>query len=219
MVSATGEQSEVAPRGPVGRKRAGGLALPVPPAGGPPLAAGLGFRLSRLTRTLRATWASELAAHELTPPEAAVLRAVADRPGCSLRALARTLGAEPMRAKRCVDELESRKLLASDHDGGARRSRALRLTPDGARLAATVSELVRHQEERLDGALGAPSRRALEAALAALEVHLDLPPAPTRPPEPSLATTGAPGPRPAAPAAAGAGSAPDQPSAPDKEAP
>ena len=181
------------------QQRVGAWAPVAPAASELRLEAGLGFRLARLTRIMRAAWAAELAEHALTPPQAAVLRAVADQPGCSLRALARLLGTEPMRAKRCVDDLEERQLLVSDHDGGARRSRALRLTPEGARLAATVTGLVRHQDARVEEVLGASRRRALEAALTALEDHLDLPPAPVPSPERATAT---PTPRPTPPGAA-----------------
>ncbi len=139
------------------------------------LEAGLGFRLSRLTRTLRAEWAGQLEELGLTPPQAAVLRALAGRPGCSLRALARLLGTEPMRAKRCVDELERRDLVQSAHRGGDRRPRSLQLTGAGEALAQRVDVLVQRQEGHLDAALGAERRGHLEAALAALETVLDLP--------------------------------------------
>lgn len=146
-----------------------------------PLESGLGFRLSRLTRTLRSEWARQLAEVGLTPPEAAVLRGIAGRPGCSLRALARILGAEPMTAKRCVDGLEGRVLLESAHRGEDRRPRALELTSEGRALAERVDALVRLQEERLGAVLGPDRRARLEEALGALETDLGLRPA-DRPP-------------------------------------
>ncbi len=155
------------------------------------LESGLGFRLSRLTRTLRADWARELDELGLTTPQAAVLRGVAGRPGCSLRSLARTLGAEPMRAKRCVDDLEGRGLLTSAHRGADRRPRVLDLTADGRALARRVDTLVRRQEQRLDKVLGPDRRARLEGALAALEAGLSLLPAARAP---ATAPTGEPGP-------------------------
>ena len=143
---------------------------------------GLGFRLSRLTRMLRAEWTRELARLDLTPPQAAVLRGVAGRPGCSLRALAGTLGAEPMTAKRCVDDLERRSLVQSAHRGADRRSRALELTSEGLALAARIDILVRAQERRLDAVLGPARRSRLEEALGALESDLGLPQVPATPP-------------------------------------
>lgn len=143
---------------------------------GPPIAlqAGIGFRLGRVARVLRADWAGRVAGLSLTPPEVAVLRGVAERPGGSLRSLARTLGTEPMKAKRCVDDLEARGLLESAHRGNDRRSRALTLTSEGRRLAEHLDGLVRHQEEQLAGVLGPALRARLEEALAALERELGL---------------------------------------------
>ena len=134
-----------------------------------PLDAGIAFRLGRLTRTWRAQWAEELAALELTPPQAAVLRGVANDPGCSLRGLARLLGADPMHAKRCADDLESRSLLRSAHRAADRRSRTLGLTPAGEALAARVDELARAREVRLATTLGPADRSRLHAIVTALE--------------------------------------------------
>ena len=135
---------------------------------------GLGFRLSRVTRSLRAAWAQQLAELTLTPPEAAVLRGVAGQPGCSLRSLARVLGAEPMTSKRYVDGLEARGLLDSTHRGDDRRSRGLELTPAGVRLAGRVDALVQIQERRITAALGDEGQRCLDRSLKALEELLGL---------------------------------------------
>lgn len=139
-----------------------------------PLEAGLGFRLSRLARALRAEWSAQLAELSLTPPQAAVLRGVAGFPGCSLRALARVLGAEPMTVKRCVDELEARGLLESAHRGEDRRPRGLELSPAGRRSAERIDTLVRQQEQELDAVLGPAARAGLDRGLATLERHLAL---------------------------------------------
>jgi len=168
------------------------VGLPMPPL----LESGLGFRLSRVTRTLRAGWARQLEELDLTPPQAAVVRGVAERPGGSLRALARTLGAETMRTKRCIDELERRGLVESAHGGGDRRPRAPELTAAGRELAARIDALVRLQERHLDEVLGAGRRAGLDAAITALEADLDLPPADRAPESPRtsgpVATTSGP---------------------------
>jgi len=156
------------------RLQSGPASPPDRPGDGLELESGLGFRLSRLTRTLRADWARQLEEVDLTPPQAAVLRGIAGRPGCSLRALARTLGAEPMRAKRCIDDLEHRGLVESAHRGGDRRPRALELTAAGRALARRVDTLVRLQELHLDVVLGPRRRGGLEEALSVLEADLGL---------------------------------------------
>ena len=137
-----------------------------------PLESGVGFRLSRLARSLRAQWAQELTVVGLTPPQAALLRAIAVRPGLSLRALARTLGTEPMRAKRCADDLEAAGLLRSAHRGDDRRPRQLSLSPKGLELAGRVDLLVRRQEARIERVLGQDLRPGLENALTTLERSL-----------------------------------------------
>ena len=125
---------------------------------------------------LRAEWAHELEGLGLTPPQAAVLRGVAERPGCSLRALARILGADPMKVKRCVDDLEGRGLLQSAHRGADRRPRALELTPESLALAARIDSLVRAREEHLAAVLGTDRLSGIESALGALESDLGLSP-------------------------------------------
>lgn len=128
----------------------------------------VGHRLSRLTRALHAQWSTALAPLGLAPPQAAVLRAVAEKPGCSLRSLARALGAEPMTVKRCVDELEKRGLLTSAHRGEDRRSRALALSAAGLSVTDRVAALARQEESRLAAVLGA-ARPELERLLELLE--------------------------------------------------
>jgi DNA-binding MarR family transcriptional regulator len=139
-----------------------------------PLEAGLGFRLARLARTLRSQWAGVLEPLELTTAQAAVLRAVAIQPGRSLRSLARTLATDPMNVKRCVDHLEQRGLLRSEHRGEDRRSRALRLTDSGERLAARVDALALEREQRLEQWLGDEHRSRLASTLGRLESRLNL---------------------------------------------
>ncbi len=135
---------------------------------------GLGFRIGRLARALRRDWADELSGSELSPPQAVVLRGVEASPGCSLRALARTLGSDPMNVKRCVDELEARGLVTSAHRATDRRSRTLTLTQAGCKVAADVGTLVERHESWLAAALGTDGRGALEAAVGRLEVLLGL---------------------------------------------
>lgn len=156
---------------------------------GLPLEAGLGFRIVRLARNLRASWGNELADLALTPPQAAVLRALAGQPGSSLRALARTLGADPMQVKRCVDELEDRRLVRSAHRGTDRRPRALALSPAGQALAAQVDLRALHQDQLISDALGPIRRRQLEGALAVMEDLLGIAPCALFPPTPSSTRT------------------------------
>lgn len=137
-----------------------------------PLEAGLGFRISRLARSLRSDWARQVGSLGLSPPHAAVLRGVADHPGCSLRALARVLGSDPMNVKHCADDLEDRGLLRSAHRSADRRPRQLELTDVGREVCEQVEALVREEESRLNAALGSEGRAGVEDALSKLEAML-----------------------------------------------
>lgn len=142
--------------------------------GAMPLQAGIGFRLSRVARELRRHWADDLSALGISPPQAAVLRGIAGSPGCSLRALARTLAVDPMNVKRYVDTLERRDLISSGSHAGSGRSRTLTVTEAGRSLALRVDQLVRDQEKWLDTRLDAEGRKDLERALEKLEDGLGL---------------------------------------------
>ncbi|NNN00773.1 MAG: winged helix-turn-helix transcriptional regulator [Acidimicrobiaceae bacterium] len=133
---------------------------------------GLGFRIGRLARTLRASWSGELTALGLTPPLAAVLRAVSDRPGISVRALSRTLGCDAMSAKRCADELESLGLIRSGRLEEDRRPRTLTTTPRGRTMVKRVAALVSVRETVFAEVLGETGRSNLAALIEQMEKAL-----------------------------------------------
>ncbi len=152
-----------------------------PDAASTPIAQGLGFRLSRVGRTLGRQWTEELADLDVVPGEAAILRGVAEHPGCALRALARLLATDAMSVKRCVDGLEERGLVASGHRASDRRSRTLSVTADGLALVATLNGRIRERERRLEGLLRDEDRAVLDRVLTGLERALAI--ETTRPPK------------------------------------
>jgi len=134
---------------------------------------GLGFRLDRVQRNLRAGWAAELATLGLTPPLAATLRGVRQHPGTCVRGLSRVLGADVMTVKRRVDALEARGLVRTTLRPDDRRLRCLEMTPAGRRLVRQVDERLRAREAVFDG-LTPGQLHALEEILTNLERRLDL---------------------------------------------
>lgn len=156
------------------REPAGDADLPPRSDPQPALEDGLGFRVGRLARALRRGWALDLSPLNLSPPQAAVLRGVTDRPGCSLRALARMLSADPMNVKHCVDELEGRGLIGSGRDPGDRRRRTLTATPAGLALARKVNALAGQQQSWFESTLGQSRWETLDAALTGLEGALGI---------------------------------------------
>ena len=139
-----------------------------------PLARGVGFRLSRISRTLRSQWASELADLSLSPPEAAVLRGLAEHPGSALRELARILASDPMSAKRCVDGLERRGLVVSGHRASDRRPRTLTVTDEGDTLVRELNRRMRSREHRLARLLTKDERTTFARVLSVFEDELDI---------------------------------------------
>lgn len=134
----------------------------------------VGFRLGRVARARRRAWSEEIETLELTPPQASALRGIVERPNQSLRALARTLGTDPMSAKRCVDDLESRGLVRSSSAPGDRRPRVLNVTEPGFNLAQEIDRRVRRQERLLRELLRPRDYETLVKVLGRLEEHLNI---------------------------------------------
>ncbi len=139
-----------------------------------PLARGVGFRLSRISRTLRSQWAEELADLAVNPPEAAVLRGLVEHPGSALRELARLLASDAMSVKRCVDGLERRGLVASGHRASDRRPRTLTVTDEGLTLVAELNRRMRERERRLARLLAPDERVVFDRVLGRFEHQLDI---------------------------------------------
>ncbi len=118
-------------------------ASPTPGRDAPPafgLEAGLGFRLGRAHRRLRAAWETHIADLGLSGAQATVLRAVAEVPDTGLRELARRVGTDPVNVKRLADGLERAGLLASASDTADRRRRVLRPTAQGQLRSHELAE-------------------------------------------------------------------------------
>lgn len=134
----------------------------------------VGFRLSRVARARRRAWTEEIEALQITPPQASTLRSIVEQPSQSLRSLARTLGVDPMSAKRCIDELESRGLIRSTSAPGDRRPRVLNVTELGLALAREIDQRVRRQEASLREVLSQREYETLVKVLHRLEEHLNI---------------------------------------------
>ena len=138
----------------------------------------VGFRLSRVARARRRAWSEEIEALGITPPQASALRGIVEQPDQSLRSLARTLGIDPMSAKRIVDELESRGLVRSASAPGDRRPRVLNVTDPGLALVREIDQRVRRQEASLREVLSQREYETLVKVLHRLEEHLNIVSAP-----------------------------------------
>jgi DNA-binding MarR family transcriptional regulator len=129
---------------------------------------GVAFLLAQLGQHAAALFAERIAALDLTPPHAGILRAIARTPGGSQQALSAQLDLLPSRVVAYVDELEERGYLERRRNPDDRRLHALYLTESGGQLMTELGELVRRHERALTAGLTAEQRRTLGDLLATL---------------------------------------------------
>jgi DNA-binding MarR family transcriptional regulator len=110
-------------------------------------------------------FADEIAAIDLTPPHAGILRAIASEPGPSQQALSAQLDLLPSRVVVYVDELEGRGYVERRRNPNDRRLHALYLTAAGKKLMRRLSELASRHERRITAALDAGQRDMLRELL------------------------------------------------------
>lgn len=121
-------------------------------------------------------FAEQMAAIELTPPHTGILRAIAEEPGRSQRALSAQLGLLPSRVVAYVDELEDRGYVERRRNPDDRRLHALYLTASGKKLMTKIGDLARQHERRLTAGLDAEQRATLHELLAAVAERQGLTP-------------------------------------------
>lgn len=126
---------------------------------------GLGFLLGVAHRARRRAWEAELADLGLSAPQAAVLRIIGAHPGIGVRQLARTLGTDPMNARRIAETLLAAGCCEARRDPVDARRRPLQLTPSGQKLAQMVARKAGDTEEALVNTLGSGAYAALVAGL------------------------------------------------------
>ncbi len=129
---------------------------------------GVAFLLAQLGHYAATQFADEMAAVELTPPHAGILRAIASNPGGSQQALSARLGLLPSRVVAYVDELERGGYVERRRNPDDRRLHALHLTASGKKLMTTIAGLARQHERRITAGLDADQRAILRELLATL---------------------------------------------------
>ncbi|TAN30121.1 MAG: MarR family transcriptional regulator [Actinomycetota bacterium] len=134
---------------------------------------GFGFRIGRLHRILRDAWGDKIANLGLSPPQAAMLRAVCERTDSGVRELARWTRTDATNAKRLADYLEHLELIYSSADPSHRQRRLLCPTEHGVKLANEVSERSAEWNRELTEMIGADEFRQLESLLELVEQVLE----------------------------------------------
>jgi len=131
----------------------------------PGLRRGRGYLLSRLGADSRGRWKQMLAAYDLTPHQFAILSALSELGEAHQKQLATLIGVDPRNAVADFRRLDDRSLIVQLPDLEDRRRRTVRLTPEGASLAAAL----RRDGEQIEAEMFAPldpeERDALHALL------------------------------------------------------
>lgn len=122
---------------------------------------GAAFLLTQLGTHAARRFGERVAAVDLTPPQAGLIRAVAREPGRSQQALAERLGTPATRLVALVDSLEQRGVLERRRNPDDRRLHAVHLTPDGEALRDDLGRLAAEHEDALLAALDPAERRTL----------------------------------------------------------
>ncbi|ADP82684.1 transcriptional regulator, MarR family [Pseudofrankia inefficax] len=130
-----------------------------------PQGPGAAFLLAQLGAHATGLFARRVAALDLTPPQAGLLRLLAVSPGRSQRELADDLGMPPSRFVPFADELEERGLIERRRNPTDRRLYALHLTGRGTELLAELRTASAAHEQQLVQGLAADEHRQLTALL------------------------------------------------------
>jgi len=138
--------------------------------------AGVAFLLAQVGGLAAMRFAERLQPLGMDPPQAGLLRAVAQAPGRSQQALSAQLGLLPSRLVALVDELESEGLLERRRNPQDRRHHALHVTPLGEQRLAALGRQARAHGESLLEPLGERERATLARLLRKLADHHELTP-------------------------------------------
>jgi DNA-binding MarR family transcriptional regulator len=134
--------------------------------GRPPRGAlSVAFLLAQVGSHAAARFAERLAALDLSPPHAGILRALHAGSGLSQQALGKVLGILPSRLVILVDELEERGIVERRDSPDDRRSYALTLTKKGDETLEAIGKIARTHDEEICTALSTDERDLLATML------------------------------------------------------
>src|ERR1700756_732435 len=129
---------------------------------------GVAFLLAQLGHHAAERFSERIAALDLTPPHAGILRAIAAAPGRSQQALSTQLQLLPSRVVAFVDELEDRGYVERRPNPDDRRQYALYLTAAGKEVMGKLSRLARQHDRAITSGLSESEQAQLRSLLAAI---------------------------------------------------
>jgi DNA-binding MarR family transcriptional regulator len=137
---------------------------------------GVAFLLAQLGHHAAERFSERIAALDLTPPHAGILRAISATPGRSQQALSAQLQLLPSRVVAFVDDLEDRGYVERRPNPDDRRQYALYLTSAGKQLMQKLSRIARQHDRAITGGLSESEQAQLRSLLAAVAHHQGLTP-------------------------------------------
>lgn len=151
-----------------------------------------GHLIRRCHQISVALFHEECAAFEITPPQYAALRTLADHNGVDQIQLAGLVAFNRTTVGEVVDRLESDGMLRREENSQDRRKKNLFITPTGRRLIASVDAAVNRVQQRLIAPLNPKEQSQLMALLARIaSANNEYSRAPLRPPRQRAGSTGA----------------------------
>ena len=125
----------------------------------------IGYNLRRAQDRVFNDFMTSMADHDITPGQFGVLTLIEANTGLNQTQLGNAIGIDRSTVVAVIDRLEDRGLVERAPSPTDRRSYALRLSPDGARLVATLRPLVRRHEARIAADLTADEQETLRRLL------------------------------------------------------
>lgn len=129
----------------------------------------VGFNIKRAMNVIAGDLRDTLTPFELRMVTFSALTLIGDNPSLSQAQLAAALAVERPNLVNVIEELAGRDLISRDRVPTDRRTNALRLTTQGARLLAQATEAVRAHEARLLDGIDPADIATLRAVLGRIE--------------------------------------------------
>ena len=126
---------------------------------------GLAFLLAQVGGHAAARFGERLAALQLTPADAGIMRMLAGNAGLSQQELSARLGIHPSRLVAILDALENAGILQRKPNAEDRRQYALHLTAKGREVFSRVGGIAREHQEELCAGLSESERETLAELL------------------------------------------------------
>jgi len=138
---------------------------------------GVAFLLSQVGAHAADAFEEQLAAMELKPHHAGLLRMLGANPGLSQQELSDLFGVFPSRLVLLLDQLETRGLIERRDHRSDRRSYRLHVTSAGRQALARIGRLTGKLENDLCGSLSDAERKTLTSLLERIVRHRNFRPA------------------------------------------